>query len=363
MVLCDGAATSNSLFVDSRGLFAAAYAAWAQELPLIVRPDDFWTLLLQQLSWYINKHEADFRDRFVDFQGKQDITLEYVSVPPWPRVIDDLCGMAAKRVKPDTLEHLQPSFSTTTKVDHVVQRVLLLDVVRSYFDYGFMATCGLPGVTLRGTQEDWDLLVAAWTRLPRILRLDELCVATRAGGISNNPEAHIRLRDWFERTAAVLRQLQATRAGTADVTWWARMVHATQKKTMEGSNTHMRNFFSGWLAELVLYDKSGNIASLPMRWEDFPSSMAGLPVDAAGTKVLVLAGTPGFTCIAPSSATAGAVTMAEAGTADADQAGVETSDSTSAGASEPESSEGTIWGITAVAGWTVIHAEGVECKD
>ena len=365
VVLCDGAATATSLYVDSRGLFAAAYAAWAQELPLIVRPDDFWTLLLQQLSGHINKHEADFRDRFVNFEGKEKAELEYDSFPSWPRVIDDLCGVITKRVKPDTLQHLQPLFSTTTEVDRVVQRVLLLGVVRSYFEYGCSCTCGLPGVTLRGTQEDWDLLVTAWTRLPHILRLDELCATAQEGGSSKDPRAHIALRNWFGRASTVLRQLQATRTGAADISWWARMVHAEQKSVMEGSSTMKQNFFSGWLAELVLYTKDGRIASLPMRWKYFPSSMAGVPVSAFGKDVLVIAGTPGFTLIMPPTASAGGATVAEAdaGAAGAEQAGFVACDYTTAGASEPASIEGAIWGISAVAGWTVIDAEGVVCKD
>ena len=238
--------------------------------------------------------------------------------------------------------------------------------MRSYFEYCFKPGCGLPGVTLLGTQEEWDLLATTWARLPEVLRLDELCRAEHEGGAAADPHAHGALRDWMQRSAAVLRQLQATRAGAADVAWWTRIVHAQQRTVMMGSMSNNVGFFSGWLAELVLYTADGGLASLPLRWRDFPSSLAGVPVSTDNTKALVIAGMPGFTMIAPPAVGAGgaaeAVRAAVGRSTAQQQATVPAVHRDLAAAPSEAAGNGAVWGIAAVAAWAVIDEAGVVAK-
>ena len=42
---------------------------------MILRPDDLWTALVTQFSFYVNANVEQLRDRFVDFQGKRKLRL------------------------------------------------------------------------------------------------------------------------------------------------------------------------------------------------------------------------------------------------------------------------------------------------
>ena len=45
-------------------------------------------------------------------------------------------------------------FSTTTRDDRVVAGVLMMGTLQKYFSYMFSIVCGIPSVTLLGTEED-----------------------------------------------------------------------------------------------------------------------------------------------------------------------------------------------------------------
>ena len=96
-------------FVSHGGVVAAAYAAWAQERPLTVRPDDVWTTLVQQIGWHVNKHAEAFRDVFVEHTGKQKAGLTYDVVTPWPTVVADFVSLLQRRVKPGVLPRFLPA--------------------------------------------------------------------------------------------------------------------------------------------------------------------------------------------------------------------------------------------------------------
>ena len=59
-------------------------------------------------------------------------------------------------VDPELREWIIPDFLTTTRDDRVVASVLMMGTLQKYFSYTFSIACGLPSVTLLGTEEDWE---------------------------------------------------------------------------------------------------------------------------------------------------------------------------------------------------------------
>ena len=60
-------------------------------------------------------------------------------------------------VDPELREWIIPDFSTTTRDDRVVASVLMMGTLQKYFSYTLSIVCGLPSVTLLGTEEDWRI--------------------------------------------------------------------------------------------------------------------------------------------------------------------------------------------------------------
>ena len=59
---------------------------------------------------------------------------------------------------------LWPPFSTTTDIEDVAQKIVVMDVCKNVFSYKVTTQCGFPEISLEGSDADWRLLRD--TRLP-----------------------------------------------------------------------------------------------------------------------------------------------------------------------------------------------------
>ena len=50
--------------------------AYNEHHDLVWRPDDVWQAILTQFSLYVMKNSEALRDKFVDFKGKRELTIE-----------------------------------------------------------------------------------------------------------------------------------------------------------------------------------------------------------------------------------------------------------------------------------------------
>jgi hypothetical protein len=53
---------------------------------------------------------------------------------------------------------LVPSFSGTTDVERIAQKITVMDATKSFFSFKCLTACGFPSATLEGTADDWRLL-------------------------------------------------------------------------------------------------------------------------------------------------------------------------------------------------------------
>ena len=47
--------------------------AYVHHLPLILAPDDVWTVIMQGFGLHMEKNAEELRSKFVDFEGKKDL--------------------------------------------------------------------------------------------------------------------------------------------------------------------------------------------------------------------------------------------------------------------------------------------------
>ena len=147
------------------GLVAAVHTAYAQHLPLHLKPDDIWTVIVQSLSQHINMDPEKHRKKLVDFEGKIDLVVRRDELKLGSTTESDWKGILAefeKQIKDKAgkyvSENIVQKYSTTLPINTFVYQGVLMESVRAFFNYVVNTMCGIPRVVMHGTLEDWKKL-------------------------------------------------------------------------------------------------------------------------------------------------------------------------------------------------------------
>lgn len=141
-----------------------AIQAWGEHHHLVIRPDEVWFTILVQMNFYMGTHAEEIRHLFVDHEGKETIVVEDYT---WRLVLERFQYEIQDRVKTDwLLDWIRPDFSTTTDSDRMTANVLMMGLMKQYFNYEGGIICGLPSVTLLGDKADWQALLNKLEHLP-----------------------------------------------------------------------------------------------------------------------------------------------------------------------------------------------------
>jgi hypothetical protein len=73
----------ENILSSENGFVYAATRAYNGHHHLILRPDDIWLSIMTQFSFYINARAEEFRDKFVSFDGKKELTVSAVGESPF----------------------------------------------------------------------------------------------------------------------------------------------------------------------------------------------------------------------------------------------------------------------------------------
>ena len=149
---------------------------YANHLNVVLRPDDIWYVLLTQLAEIVKDDPPKYAHLFTTTpEKKQTILLSIEGKPMWEMPLFELFDVLKSLVPTDGAA-FTPSFSTTTADVQLAEIAAFADMVSPYYDYGTFR-CGLPGVHVEGTVEDWRKLAQSWTTLcdlffPEVASLD-----------------------------------------------------------------------------------------------------------------------------------------------------------------------------------------------
>ena len=199
---------------DDKGFLSTVIKAYNNHWVLRTRPEDWWATVSQIIATRIDRHADDqaVREFFVSHEGKKSLTVE---VGPTLEGINNegffrqMISQISENInKPEYTNLMESDFSESTSVDRIVASMMLMFSFQEYFEYRALLACGIPGVIMDGSEEDWRKLVDKLEDLKKFLQpLDEV----------------LDLGDWFSTAKVVLTNLLETYQGNPDTKWWSRI--------------------------------------------------------------------------------------------------------------------------------------------
>ena len=218
------------------GFVGAVYRAYNEHRHLILSPDDVWLAVTTAFGLFMGVEENAemMREKFVDFEGKVKLVVAgtgNIYSANWGRIMNSMSDLIEKNTKGDTRKWLEPDFSTTTPVCRTVGQVVLMGVMKHYFEYKVMFLCGIPKVTLEGSLEDWKKLQQKISHL---------------GSFGVDCLSH-----WSGLLGYVLQKMVDSYEGKVDTDFWSRIV------TRESYGSGGQSRISGWINVFMPFSDKG----------------------------------------------------------------------------------------------------------
>ena len=107
-------------------------------------------------------------------------------------------GLRQNIKMPGYVDVMEADFTTTTPHQLISSQVMLMSSLQKYFSYSFGTLCGIPGVEMKGTFEDWEKLAE------KLQSLEKLLLPVMED---------IELTKWFQSTKIILGKLLNTYKG------------------------------------------------------------------------------------------------------------------------------------------------------
>ncbi|KAJ6637896.1 hypothetical protein Bhyg_10627, partial [Pseudolycoriella hygida] len=231
-VLMESPFSPNVRPTGASGFIKTVIKCYNNHHNLVIRPDDIWTAILTQFSFYINKNAEKFRSQFVNFDGKKELVVKMggslrdaqydLFVSLMTQKIDE--NLVDKTVK----DWILPNFTTTTPNDVITCGVIFMAVTKKYFDFTCCLSCGIPKITLEGTVADWEDI------LNRLEKLNSY----KVGG-------------WYNMLKLILEEFVAAKNGKVNKKFWNQICN----RFGGGSGP---TYISGWLTAFAVFDEDGN---------------------------------------------------------------------------------------------------------
>jgi len=273
-------APDTTVFSGGSGFLAACLTAFAQHLPLSLSPDHVWTVLSYAFAKHVDKHAEELRENFVQHEGKKRLLVRADHLvmgggdldrgsPPetWEAsIFSDFSRQIKQHIGEKVHTIIAGGFTTTTNTARAAHEITLMSAMKNYFSYGMMTMCGIPYITLLGTEQDWATL------------------RSRAEDLGNLMTPEIR-NAWLPYLLPVLDEFVNSYKGNVNHGFWQSMVKL--RDTGGGSGSH--SFISGWLQIFFPYLASGEFNTRLRSWnemyfegpdpKEFPTIVSSAPVD------------------------------------------------------------------------------------
>ena len=149
------------------------YYAHINHLPIRIKPDDIWLLIVQAFCTHVNENSEKLRKYFVDFEGKKTLEIKYSYVHPIPIELlpyEDFPIKINEEMKKylgnEIVDDLTSNFTTTDYNSYLVSKLSIMGTFKKYFEYVMnVCVCGSPYIILEGTEDDYKSLISKAKKL------------------------------------------------------------------------------------------------------------------------------------------------------------------------------------------------------
>lgn len=227
-------------------ILTGLYNAYTHHCPLKFTPDDFWLLILQEVSYYINSNSEQLRSKLVTIEGKKEIKAyapvylkKEMTQSHYRDCIRQVVRKMPKYIKDKKLvQTLTPQFTTSNENNLTVKELCVMSSFKEYFNYRFICYgCGIPSITLTGTVKDYE-------------------------NILNNLNELIKLDPNLEKIKPIMQKILDTKKGNIDKEFWKNMIkkdisydEIVASASIVGRKKE--DSMSGWILQFINYDNEG----------------------------------------------------------------------------------------------------------
>ena len=243
--------------MDKDAFYQCIVRAYAKHKSITLSPDMIWLLISQGFARYVNAHAEELRPLLVSHTGKIDLAIDTQKEllsgdADWPKLIGDFASQIDRYTKGDIAKTVTADFSTTGQVERVASQITLMESVKSYFEYiVYYVACGIPSITLKGTPDDWRLVLEKTRRL----------------------EAY-GLGQWTKSLEPILTEFVRAAEGNPKQSFWQDMVkkHRVDKLKGGGCSSDKPTELDGWLLKLFP-DENGQTLDRIAHTKNMPSEL------------------------------------------------------------------------------------------
>ena len=220
------------------GFLAALLCAYNNHWLLKTSPEDWWITIVQKVTMAIDEKANDpsVKQFFVSHEGKKQLTVKVD--PPIYNVdyewfFNEMKDLISTNINnSDYTNIMECNFPHSTSVQKIVNNIMLMKGFKEYFEYRMWTRCGVPGVRMVGSQDDWKLLPQKFYKLKEFLEPIQDVLG---------------LGDWFNSVYVVLGKLLDTYLGNPDKDWWSKMIYRHTTYGSGGTDDYGGWFISDFL--------------------------------------------------------------------------------------------------------------------
>lgn len=196
------------------GFLSTLLHAYNNHMVVRTTPEDWWITISQKIAVEIDKKANDqsVRKFFVQHEGKKtlEVLINNINDIDSTSFFNQMNAQISQNINnPKYTTIMDLNFSQSTSIHRIVNNIMLMYSFKEYFNYQAGILCGIPGVIMDATEEDWIILVTKLETLESVLK-PILPV--------------LDLLDWFKSSKQVLEKLVDTYRDNPDYFWWRQIM-------------------------------------------------------------------------------------------------------------------------------------------
>lgn len=128
----------------------------------VITPDIIWFTIMQELSGWVKEKPEKFRHLFTVSKEKTELLIPTDDVT---KIDLHLLLNALREHVPTNVDFYLPKFTTSDQMSRNAFGASFADLVSPFYSYSTFL-CGFPKIIIKGTDDDWKLLLKTFKDLP-----------------------------------------------------------------------------------------------------------------------------------------------------------------------------------------------------